>query len=189
MAALYCPTEIPAFCAASACWLGDDTARLLGRNTLNPIAHVDPVGTLMLPLLGIPFGWAKPVPINPIRFRRGIGMKMGVFIVALAGPISNIVLASLCWLLQSTPLVERGSPLDQAITTLIILNVALAVFNMLTIPPLDGSRIVDSLMPTRFRPLWHQFSNYGFVILIALFVLPLVLRGANLVQWIFDLVS
>lgn len=172
--------------AATAAWLGDDTARLLGRNTLNPVAHVDPIGTLLLPLLGVPFGWAKPVPINPVRFHRGTSMKLGVLLVAVAGPISNVVLAMMCWLLKSTPFSRPGTGLDDGLTTMIMLNIGLAVFNMLPIPPLDGSRIVDALMPTRLRPLWQQFSNYGFMLLIALFLLPMLMTGANLVQLLFD---
>ena len=78
---------------AWAAWrLGDDTARLLGRMTLNPIAHVDPLGTLLLPMLGVPFGWAKPVPVNPLRFRN-VSMPIGMMLTAAAGPISNVVLA------------------------------------------------------------------------------------------------
>src|SRR5271157_1843260 len=79
---------------AWAAWrLGDDTARLLGRMTLNPLAHIDPLGTVLLPLLGVPFGWAKPVPVNPLRFR-GVSMSIGMLLTAAAGPISNIVLAA-----------------------------------------------------------------------------------------------
>src|SRR5262245_5114479 len=75
--------------------LGDDTAKLQGRVSLNPIDHIDPVGTLLLPLLGVPFGWAKPVPINPVRFRATVSMPMGVLLSVAAGPISNLVLAAL----------------------------------------------------------------------------------------------
>lgn len=172
--------------AASASMLGDDTARLLGRNTLNPMAHIDPIGTLMLPLLGVPFGWAKPVAINPVRFHRGTSMKLGVLMVAIAGPISNVVLAAACWFLQLTPLITPGTSLHNGVTTMIMLNIGLAVFNMLPIPPLDGSRIADALMPPGLRPVWHKFSNYGFVLLIALFLLPMLFMGANIVQLLFD---
>lgn len=175
--------------AISASWLGDDTARLLGRDTLNPIAHVDPVGTLLLPLLGVPFGWAKPVPINPVRFRRGVNMKLGVLMVALAGPVSNACLASICWGIQQSSAVSPGSEVEQGITTLIILNLALAVFNMIPIPPLDGSRIVDALMPVRFRRVWNEVSNFGFALLIALFLAPLLFSGVNIVQSLFHFVQ
>src|SRR5215471_12296793 len=81
--------------AWSAYRLGDDTAAKLGRLTLNPIAHIDPIGTLILPLLGVPFGWAKPVPVVASRFRRGVNMTTGMMITAAAGPLSNVVLAVL----------------------------------------------------------------------------------------------
>ena len=73
--------------------LGDDTAKMLGRVSLNPIDHIDPVGTLLLPLLGVPFGWARPVPFNPVRFHSGINMSLGSMLVAAAGPISNLLMA------------------------------------------------------------------------------------------------
>ena len=167
--------------AASAGWLGDDTARLLGRNTLNPLAHVDPVGTLLLPVLGVPFGWAKPVPINPVRFRRGVGMKAGVLIVALAGPVSNAGMALFCWGILRVAAASVTQSIQSGLTTLIALNVGLAVFNLLPIPPLDGSRIVDSMMPARFRPIWNRFSDISLMVLVALFVIPLALWGMNLV--------
>src|SRR5689334_23219884 len=82
--------------AYSAFRLGDDTASRQGRLTLNPIPHIDPIGTILCPLLGIPFGWAKPVPVNPLRFNRGVSMRTGMMITAAAGPLSNLVLAVLC---------------------------------------------------------------------------------------------
>src|SRR5580698_8792478 len=82
--------------AYSAFRLGDDTAARQGRLTLNPIPHIDPFGTILCPLLGIPFGWAKPVPVNPVRFNREISMRAGMMITAAAGPLSNLVLAVLC---------------------------------------------------------------------------------------------
>lgn len=172
--------------AASASWLGDDTARLLGRNTLNPLAHIDAVGTVLLPLLGIPFGWAEPVPINPIRFRRNISMKLGVLIVAIAGPISNFCLAGACWLLSR--LLSASSFGDagllEGLANVTALNLVLALFNLLPIPPLDGSRVVDSLMPSWLRPLWNSFSRFGFVLLLALILLPQLLVGFSLVHWL-----
>ena len=103
--------------AWSAWRLGDDTAKLLGRMTLNPLDHIDPVGTLLLPLIGIPFGWAKPVPINPLRFRRTVSLRLGILIVAAAGPISNLLLAAAAWLVLS---LSRSSfwPVDRKSTRL-----------------------------------------------------------------------
>lgn len=168
--------------AATAAWLGDDTARLLGRTTLNPVAHVDPIGTLLLPLIGIPFGWAKPVPFNPVRFRSGVRMKLGVLLVAIAGPISNVVMAGLCLAIERLLMVQEGSALHNGLELLVQLNLTLALFNLLPIPPLDGSRIADALMPARLRPLWHKFSNFGFLLLIALFVIPMLLQGINIAE-------
>ncbi len=171
--------------AASASWLGDDTARLLGRNTLNPLAHIDPVGTVLLPLLGIPFGWAEPVPINPIRFRRNVNMKLGVLIVAIAGPISNFCLAGLCWLLLKLLVAAQfgNAEILEGLSNVMALNLVLAIFNLLPIPPLDGSRVVDSLMPTGWRPLWNSFSRFGFVLLLALILIPQFVLGFNLIHW------
>lgn len=168
--------------AATAAWLGDDTARLLGRNTLNPVAHVDPIGTLLLPLIGIPFGWAKPVPFNPVRFRSRVRMKLGVLLVAIAGPISNVVLAGLCLAIERLLMIQEGSALQTSLELLVQLNLTLALFNMLPIPPFDGSRIADALMPASLRPLWHKFSNFSFLLLIALFVIPMLFQGINLAK-------
>ncbi len=171
--------------AASASWLGDDTARLLGRNTLNPLAHIDPVGTVLLPLLGIPFGWAEPVPINPIRFRRNVSMKLGVLIVAIAGPISNFCLAGLCWLLLKLLVAAQFGDAEilEGLSNVMALNLLLAFFNLLPIPPLDGSRVVDSLMPAGWRPLWNSFSRFGYVLLLALILIPQFVTDFNLIHW------
>ena len=175
--------------AACANWLGDDTARLLGRNTLNPMAHIDPVGTLLLPLLGIPFGWAKPVPINVVRFHRGVSLKLGVLLVAAAGPLSNLCLAGAGWLLMQLPVLHDIKAIIEGLTVLTAMNLSLAIFNMLPIPPLDGSRVVDSLMPSRFRSAWNSFSNIGFVVLLALFVIPILLMGVSMLEWLASFVT
>lgn len=171
--------------AWSAFKLGDDTAARMGRLTLNPIAHIDPIGTLLLPLLGIPFGWAKPVPVNPVRFTRRISMRAGMMITAAAGPISNVILAilstviaGLLWRFRPTLMLgsldeATGAMSDSGLATFlqmtIAMNVALALFNLLPFPPLDGSRVVDGLMPLRFRPQWEVFLRYGaFGLLIAI---------------------
>src|SRR5215831_21359818 len=117
--------------AWSAYRLGDDTASMQGRLTLNPIAHIDPIGTLILPLLGVPFGWAKPVPVNPTRFRRGVNMSRGMMITAAAGPLSNVALAVLSAI--ALGLIARFSPelmsggrmsIYGLLTTLIVINVS-----------------------------------------------------------------
>jgi Zn-dependent protease len=173
--------------AWSAWRLGDDTAKMLGRVSLNPLDHIDPVGTLLLPLLGVPFGWAKPVPINPLRFRANISMPLGVLITAAAGPISNLLLAGAgCAILAGLSHLanpDSGHGLDphayaavlQFVQTLVLINVLLALFNLLPISPLDGSRIADAIMPASLRPAWDAFSSLGPVLLAAVVLLPLVL--------------
>jgi Zn-dependent protease len=174
--------------------LGDDTARMLGRVSLNPIDHIDPVGTLLLPLLGVPFGWAKPVPINPVRFRTNISMPMGVMLTAAAGPISNLVLAALgCAVLAglsatgNSGLAHTFDPktyvgLVQIVQMFVLINIVLASFNLLPIPPLDGSRIVDAMIPSSLRPFWSQLSSMGPLLLAAIILLP-SLAGVNLFAW------
>ena len=163
--------------AISAYRLGDDTAARLGRLTLNPIPHIDPIGTLLLPLLGVPFGWAKPVPVNPANFRRQVNMRTGMMLTASAGPASNLVLGLLCVL--AIGFMTRMGIQQPAATSFLgvgfMLNVILAVFNMLPIPPLDGSRVADWMMPRRLRPAWEKFAQYGPIALLGVIVLPRVL--------------
>lgn len=174
--------------AWSAFRLGDDTAYRLGRLTLNPIPHIDPIGTLLLPLLGVPFGWAKPVPINPNRFGRRINMRTGMMITAAAGPAANVVLAVACTvvfglLIRVDPgLLRSDSAIARLLQAGILLNVALAVFNMLPIYPLDGSRVADGLMPRRWRPAWERFVRLGPIALLAVIFMPSLL-GFSLLDW------
>lgn len=159
--------------AYSAYRLGDDTAARQGRMTLNPIVHMDPIGTFLLPLLGVPFGWAKPVPVNPARFRRDVRMSTGMMITAAAGPISNLILALLCavvfgvLLRWDSSLVRDDDGVGYLLVVAIQLNVALAVFNALPIPPLDGSRVVDGLLPYRYRDQWDSVRRFSPMLLLA----------------------
>jgi Zn-dependent protease len=171
--------------------LGDDTARMLGRVSLNPIDHIDPVGTLLLPLMGVPFGWAKPVPINPVRFHPNVNMAFGVLLTAAAGPISNLCIAAVCWLmllgLHDPPSIagHNAAAYDAArhlLESLVIINIVLACFNLLPIPPLDGSRIVDAALPDSLRPYWNSFSALAPLMLAAVVLLPL-LTGFSLLSW------
>jgi Zn-dependent protease len=178
--------------------LGDDTAMRLGRLTLNPIAHIDPIGTVLLPLLGVPFGWAKPVPVNPLRFDASVNMMSGMALVAAAGPLSNFALAALAVAAlvggaTLAPTVLAGSPgLFQLLYSFALINVALGVFNLFPIPPLDGSRVVEAWVPDRLRPTWDAYASMAPMFLIGLIALPAV-AGVSLVGWpmarMHDLIS
>jgi len=179
--------------AWSAWRLGDDTASLQGRMTLNPLAHIDPIGTVLLPLLGVPFGWARPVPVNPFRFR-GVSMRGGMMLTALAGPLSNIALAVLLTVVLAV-MVRLNLVWDleldrfyQLIAMVIGLNVILATFNFLPIPPLDGSRVADYLMPGPLRPIWDSFQHAGPVTLILVILLPQMI-GASFFAWPMRLIG
>ncbi len=164
------------FHAWTAWRLGDDTAARLGRLTLNPLPHIDLVGTILLPLAGIPFGWAKPVPVDVRRLRRGISMAKGNILISSAGPISNIalaVLASIVFALlakYAPAVLARGQGGGELLAILIQVNVALAVFNLLPIPPLDGSHVAEALVPYRFRGAWEAFARFSPFVLLAFFI-------------------
>jgi Zn-dependent protease len=168
--------SIHEFAHAWSAWkLGDDTAEREGRLTLNPLAHIDLLGTILLPLLGVPFGWAKPVPVNPARFRRGVTMGKGMAITASAGPLSNVVLATASAVLLGLALrfvpdlvgVDSGGRF--LLISMVRLNVGLALFNMIPLPPLDGSRIVAWLLPYRLQQQWHALEQFAPFLLIGIF--------------------
>lgn len=148
--------------AAAASALGDDTARRQGRLSLSPLVHLDPIGTVALPLLGIPFGWAKPVPVEPIRFRSDVSMTGGLLLVAAAGPLSNLALATLLFVVDALTFhagldLRTVDPiLGRVFTFALSANVAMAFFNLLPIAPLDGSRVVEGLVPFERRAVWDR---------------------------------
>jgi Zn-dependent protease len=149
--------------AYTATRLGDDTARLLGRLSLNPMAHLDPFGTLLIVLAG--FGYGKPVPFNESRLRSALGVSA----VALAGPFANLVLAFVC----AIPLrFGDAEMLDGAYGTvleaIVFYNCILAIFNLIPIPPLDGSNVVYGLLPPQQKYSWRSYQQYGPMILLAL---------------------
>jgi Zn-dependent protease len=174
--------------AWSASKLGDDTATRMGRLTLNPAAHIDPFGTIILPLLLVlshvpAFGWARPVPIDPSRFRSGVSMGKGMAITASAGPLSNLILAvtSTVVLGLLLRLNLAGGAARNLLIDVILLNVVLAIFNLIPLPPLDGSRIVAWLVPTRFRDAWHTVERFAPILLIVVFMFggKLIRRPVN----------
>jgi len=143
--------------------LGDPTPRRAGRLTLNPLAHLDPLGTILLVLTG--FGWAKPVPIDPGYFP---DWRRGLITVAAAGPIANVVLAILFGLPFKLGLVAAGSPLARPLFVIVFINAVLAVFNLIPVPPLDGSKIMIGLLPGQLGLAYARLQAYGVLILIAL---------------------
>ncbi len=174
------------FHAYSAWKLGDDTAARMGRMTLNPVPHIDVFGTIILPLLNAPIGWAKPVPVNPARFRRGISMAKGDIIVSAAGPLSNVLLGVICAVILgllyrfAPSTVEHGSAVAAFLQRLMLVNAGLAVFNILPVPPLDGSHVAASLVPYRYRGAWEQFARFAPFLLVALILFGGVVIGPPL---------
>jgi Zn-dependent protease len=166
--------------ARAAEWRGDPTGRALGRITLNPVHHIDPIGTLLFPLMGLIFGgfifgWAKPVPVNPNNFKNP---RTDHVVVAAAGPGSNLVaavgfLVGLKLLIVYFPshIMAQHSvlyPLAQLFEMGVVLNVILLVFNLIPIPPLDGSWILAGLLPGRFTAVFDAIRPYGFMLLLVL---------------------
>ena len=159
--------------------MGDDTALRLGRVSLNPIVHIDPIGTLLFPLVqiftGIPtLGWAKPTPYNPANFRRDVSQRRGHMLVAGAGPVSNLILALLftsvffVMVRAGLPMTER-QPLVMIVVAGIQMNVVLAVFNFVPIPPLDGSKVASYGLPGSFGDRYDRvMAPYGYMILLVL---------------------
>jgi Zn-dependent protease len=175
--------------------LGDPTARLLGRVSLNPAVHVDPIGTILFPLIsmftGAPLiGWAKPVPVNPTRLGRQ--WKRKFMVIAAAGPASNIVIAIVAALILhivpvSGPFEERTlAPLAVFLYQLVGLNVLLAVFNMIPVPPLDGGNVVAGVLRGPVAEAFDRLRPYGFLILYALILSGtlsrIVIPAADVVQ-------
>ncbi len=165
---------------------GDDTAFLLGRVTINPIKHIDPIGTLLIPFLGFVFGalgggyaqipligWGKPTPVNP---RKWTNYKKANFWVSIAGVLANlllviigIILAKILFMQGYTPvdlLSNTTNPFVAFVSKLLVLNMSLAVFNLIPIPPLDGGKILGNFLPDSFQPFLRLVDQYGFLLLI-----------------------
>jgi Zn-dependent protease len=163
--------------------LGDPTARMLGRLTLNPLSHIDWIGTVLFPLLaiysGLPIiGWAKPVPVNMMNLRHP---RRDFALVAVAGPISNLILAVtaaaiLMVIPGGTTAIASGTSLASFVVMAVVVNVLLAVFNMIPVPPLDGGNVLAGLVPEETARVIDQLRPYGFLVLYAL-MLTGVLRA------------
>ncbi|HEY5714962.1 MAG TPA: site-2 protease family protein [Psychromonas sp.] len=148
-----------------ASWFGDNTARYSGRLTLNPVAHVDPIGALMLLLVG--FGWAKPVPVNYSNLKPA---RLGVICVALAGCTMNIFIAMAALLLMQFEAFSTSSVFSTILLIVAKINIILAAFNLIPIPPLDGSRVLVEFLPKQMQAALARVEPYGFfIILILLF--------------------
>jgi Zn-dependent protease len=176
--------------------LGDNTARALGRLTINPAAHVDPVGLILLFLAG--FGWAKPVPINPLNFRGD--MRRGVLLVSLAGPATNLLLALVSAIIWGALAGLKMPYFNDIMKYMVQINVVLAVFNLIPVPPLDGSKILAGILPGRQEWL-YKLETYGMIVLIVLifsgaigfifniFVKPIIIALYSLAGFIAGLVT
>ncbi|HBL18214.1 MAG: hypothetical protein A2X36_06160 [Elusimicrobia bacterium GWA2_69_24] len=185
---LFFSVVVHEFCHGWAAFVrGDDTAERAGRLTLNPMAHVDPFGTVFVPLLCLltsspVFGWARPVPVNPRRFKDPVRDMVRV---ALMGPLSNFALAlAAAFLFKGMTFVPGSGPgLRQTLLELLLfgvtLNFFLAFFNLLPVHPLDGSKVLSGLLPVRWRDVYERHAPYGMVIILLLLfthnLAPLVL--------------
>jgi Zn-dependent protease len=162
---------------------GDDTAYLLGRVTLNPIAHTDPIGTLLLPIIGFIsvasggislIGWGKPCPVNP---RNWANYKVANFWVSIAGVLGNLILVVTAFVLikafTAFNIIQLedlfgSNPIGMFLSNLLFMNVSLFVFNLLPFPPLDGGKILENFLPESTRPVFEMLEQYGFLVLFAL---------------------
>jgi Zn-dependent protease len=166
---------------------GDDTARLLGRITLNPVAHTDPIGTLLIPIVMFVFGamggpaasipligWGKPTPVNPLRWRN---KDLANVMVSIAGILANLLIATIGFIILKILLVtgagrnlqaSMAEPLGLFLSYMLIMNISLAVFNLLPFPPLDGSKVLDTFLPASMRPILDMLEQYGYIILMIL---------------------
>ncbi len=173
---------------------GDPTARMLGRITLNPIPHIDLIGSIALPAILIIsgsaflFGWAKPVPVNPAYFR---DRRRDEIRVSFAGPASNLLLSVVFLFLSITWAVFGGATPDSLFLSVfnigMLINLVLAFFNLMPIPPLDGSHILENVLPPRFAQFMAQIRPYGFMILILVIMTPIIRIPFLPVKFIYNI--
>ena len=163
---------------------GDDTARLLGRITLNPVAHTDPIGTLLIPIVGFIvasmggtfflIGWGKPTPVNPLRWRN---KDLANVMVSLAGILANLLIATIAFTILKVMFVKGWvysmsegiqEPVLLFLQFLLTMNISLAVFNLLPFPPLDGSKVLETFLPDSMQPVLAVLEQYGYLLLMVL---------------------
>lgn len=172
-------------------WLGDPTARLQGRLTLNPLKHIDPIGSIVVPIIttlsGFTFGWAKPVEYNPYNLRN---KRQGEFLIGLAGPLSNLLLAvifgTIIRFVAEDTLVM--TPFLEICSHIVIVNIVLAVFNLIPLPPLDGSKLLLAFLPNQYGRFRHTLEMYApvFILIVVFFLWNIV---SLVVPYIFWLVT
>jgi Zn-dependent protease len=167
--------------------LGDNTPRSQGRVTLNPIAHADPIGTLLFPMIGLlyagapGFGWGRPVQVQPRYFSRRWSMRTGHMFVAFAGPAMNLIFGVFLALLHVALLKLEVIPADheqanRLMSYAVLLNFILMFFNLIPAPPLDGGAVAEGLMPSRWLQAWRAFAVYGPFVLMAVILIPQLSR-------------
>lgn len=178
--------------------LGDDTPRRQGRLTLNPLAHLDPYGTFLMIFAG--FGWGKPVEINPINFNRKVSMKGGSALVSIAGPLMNFILAIICaiiyGILLRTSIVysKTGEIIMEIILYTMSMNIGLGVFNLIPLPPLDGSKVLLALLPSRAQDWYENNQHILYIIFLVIWITPIagqivtpVITSIN--HWLINLIE
>lgn len=184
---------------------GDDTAKLKGRLTLNPAPHIDVMGTIVFPLIGlisgwVMFGWAKPVPVDPRKFSNA---RKGIFWVSFAGPLSNIILALISAFLlsilftQVSPEFSLFKPFTDILKQSVIINIVLAVFNLIPWPPLDGSKMVSSFMDYETLRKYEELSRYSLLFFIFLMftgvlsyvITPAIMMGQGAINLFINILS
>jgi Zn-dependent protease len=184
---------------------GDDTARLLGRITLNPVAHTDPIGTLFIPIAGFIFGamgggvfpligWGKPTPVNPLRWRN---KDVANVMVSIAGILANLLIAIIAFVIFKFLLMSgmirlmadsTQEPVIMILENLLIMNISLAVFNLLPFPPLDGSKVLSTFLPASMQGMLDFLEQYGYWLLILLIYLGFfraIIRP--ILEWVYYL--
>jgi len=169
--------------------LGDPTARLAGRLTINPLKHIDMVGSVIVPLItslaGFTFGWAKPVPYNPYNLK---DKRKGEFLIALAGPLSNLLIALILGTIIRFVIVGATAvtPFIEITSYIVVINIVLAIFNLIPLPPLDGSKLLFSILPNQYggtRIVMEQYAPI-FILIVVFFLWQIV---SPIIPWVFQI--